>query len=90
MVDTCQTFTIITWYQYIIMAIFDFSDLSPELRDNLVNKLSDELKPLHSSDRYCEVCGTKLGIDCGDAEPDYDEKHCSVGCYESRHFTYNN
>lgn len=29
----------------------------------------------------CAHCGTTLGIDCGDAEPDFDERHCSEGCY---------
>ena len=29
---------------------------------------------------YCKNCGSRLGIDCGDAEPDYDENYCSVGC----------
>ena len=38
---------------------------------------------------YCKTCGSKLGIECGDAEPDYNEDYCSVGCYESRYFTYN-
>ena len=30
----------------------------------------------------CNNCGSKLGIDCGDAEPDYNEKFCSKGCYK--------
>ena len=25
--------------------------------------------------------GSKLGIDCGEAEPDYNTHICSVGCY---------
>ena len=28
----------------------------------------------------CKNCGSKLGLDCGDAEPDYNENFCSVGC----------
>ncbi|MBP93401.1 MAG: hypothetical protein CMC55_04710 [Flavobacteriaceae bacterium] len=32
--------------------------------------------------RYCKNCGSKLGIDCGDAEPDYNEEFCSKGCYK--------
>lgn len=28
----------------------------------------------------CENCGSKLGIDCGDAEQDFNEKFCSFGC----------
>ena len=31
---------------------------------------------------YCNNCGSRLGIDCGDAEPDYNEDFCSKGCYE--------
>ena len=57
------------------MPVFDFSDLSPELRDKLVGKLSDELL-------YCKNCGSKLGIDCGHAEPDFNQEYCSKGCYE--------
>ena len=38
---------------------------------------------------YCKTCGSHLGVDCGDAEPDYNDNYCSVGCYESRHLTYN-
>ena len=65
------------------MPIFDMSDLSPELRNKLVDKLSKELN-------YCKTCGSHLGIDCGDAEPDYNSEYCSEGCYESRNLTYNN
>ena len=57
------------------MPVFDFSQLSPEVRDKLVSKLAEEL-------RYCKNCGSKLGIDCGDAEPDYNEYYCSRGCYQ--------
>ena len=31
---------------------------------------------------HCFNCGSTLGIDCGDAEPDYNEDFCSVGCYK--------
>ena len=31
--------------------------------------------------RYCKTCGSKLGIDCGEAEPDYNKELCSFGCY---------
>jgi len=40
----------------------------------IMNLLEDE--------RYCNNCGSKLGIDCGDAEPDYNEDFCSKGCYK--------
>jgi len=29
---------------------------------------------------YCLNCGSKLGLDCGEAEADYNEDFCSVGC----------
>ena len=31
---------------------------------------------------HCFNCGSTLGIDCGDAEPDYNGDFCSVGCYK--------
>ena len=34
------------------------------------------------TDKYCVTCGSRLGLDCGEAEPDYNEKYCSKGCYE--------
>ena len=33
-------------------------------------------------DSYCVNCGSVIGLDCGDAEPDYDGEHCSAGCFE--------
>jgi len=33
-------------------------------------------------DKYCVKCGSRLGLDCGEAEPDYNERYCSKGCYE--------
>lgn len=30
---------------------------------------------------YCKNCGTKLGIDCGKAEQDFNKDFCSEGCY---------
>ena len=35
-----------------------------------------------AEDSYCVNCGSVIGLDCGDAEPDYDGEHCSVGCFE--------
>ena len=32
--------------------------------------------------RYCKNCQSTLGIDCGDAEPDYNKDFCSKGCYK--------
>lgn len=31
---------------------------------------------------YCKKCGSKLDVDCGQAEPDYNNDFCSVKCYE--------
>ena len=36
----------------------------------------------HSYSNECSNCGSTLGIDCGDAEPDYNEEFCSKGCYK--------
>lgn len=30
----------------------------------------------------CITCGSKLGIDCGEAEPDYNDSFCSYGCFK--------
>ena len=30
--------------------------------------------------KNCKNCGSKLGLDCGEAEADYNEVFCSVGC----------
>ena len=30
----------------------------------------------------CLNCGSLLSLDCGDAEPDYNEHYCSEGCYK--------
>ena len=31
---------------------------------------------------YCLNCGSRLGGDRGDAEPDFNTQFCSKGCYE--------
>ncbi len=33
------------------------------------------------ADIYCKCCGSRIGIDCGEAEPDYNHEYCSKGCY---------
>ena len=33
------------------------------------------------NDHGCAYCGSTLGIDCGEAEPDYNSHFCSVVCY---------
>jgi len=63
------------------MSVFELSHLSPEVKDLLACKLKKEFN-------YCKTCGSKLGVDCGDAEPDYNDLYCSVGCYQSRHLNY--
>ena len=37
---------------------------------------------------YCKNCGSTLGLDCGDAEPDFNNKFCSKGCYEENTYEY--
>tara|TARA_B100000579_G_C22777318_1_gene827318 strand:- start:305 stop:616 length:312 start_codon:yes stop_codon:yes gene_type:complete len=37
----------------------------------------------------CIECGSTLGIDCGEAEPDYNEDFCSKGCYNVFILRYN-
>ena len=34
--------------------------------------------------RWCLSCGSKLGGDSGDAEPDFNHFYCSKGCYQNR------
>ena len=41
-----------------------------------------ELLGIISDKKYCLNCGSLLGLDCGDAEPDYNEHYCSEGCYK--------
>ena len=57
------------------------------------SKLKDSLSSLDVAtftelNKSCKTCGSKLGVDCGDAEPDYDDNYCSEGCYESRNLDY--
>jgi hypothetical protein len=33
----------------------------------------------------CLHCGSKLGGDCGDAEPDFNAQFCSKGCFQKHH-----
>ncbi len=34
--------------------------------------------------RWCLSCGSKLGGDSGDAEPDFNHFYCSKGCYQNK------
>ena len=43
------------------------------------NERAKRLEYSYKNDE-CSNCGSKLGIDCGDAEPDYNEEFCSEGC----------
>jgi len=38
---------------------------------------------VNAMEKSCLNCGSRLGIDCGEAEPDYDENYCSEGCYKA-------
>ena len=53
--------------------------LSNELISNYVKREAEEQEAKER--QGCVHCGTTLGIDCGDAEPDFDDRHCSEGCY---------
>tara|TARA_R100001443_G_scaffold33361_1_gene47279 strand:- start:688 stop:951 length:264 start_codon:yes stop_codon:yes gene_type:complete len=49
----------------------------------------DIIKKMYGLDNNCKQCGSKLGIYCGDAEPDYNEEFCSEGCYTiHNHYEY--
>jgi hypothetical protein len=57
------------------------------LKENKMNKeqsLENYLywKNKSEEDTYCQNCGSRLGGDCGDAEPDFNEQFCSKGCYK--------
>jgi|TARA_B100001245_G_C22757415_1_gene366596 hypothetical protein len=57
-----------------------------ENMDKIANFITEKSRDMGRSDTqkgFCEQCGSKLGIDCGDAEPDYSEQFCSVGCWEN-------
>ena len=34
----------------------------------------------------CLQCGSKLGGDCGDAEPDFNAQFCSKGCFQKHSY----
>ena len=48
--------------------------------------------PSEPHDEYgravCLQCGSKLGGDCGDAEPDFNAQFCSKGCFQKHHAKY--
>ena len=51
--------------------------------EKVVDDGSLKLKEFQMIDKkYCLHCGSLLGLDCGDAEPDYNEHFCSEGCYK--------
>jgi len=50
-----------------------------------LRKLEGKLKK--DGHRFCKNCGSRLGIDCGEAEPDFNEDYCSLGCYRDREKT---
>jgi len=43
----------------------------------------DCVKLFAEQPRFCLECGSFLGVDAGDAEPDYNEDFCSKGCYKA-------
>ena len=65
------------------------SDLHLELINEVIGDYTIEGEPeISISNRLhyaysstCLNCGLDLSIDCGDAEPNYNDDFCSVGCY---------
>lgn len=60
-----------------------FQEALEELLDAIIY-ISNQLlliKDSKPSKWECIECGSKLGLDCGEAEPDYNEDFCSKGCY---------
>jgi hypothetical protein len=53
--------------------------------EELTDMLDDKKGYLEYDEEYCNNCGSRLGIDCGDAEPDYNNNFCSVGCSKSHY-----
>ena len=41
-----------------------------------------DARAINDEKQYCKNCGSTLGIDCGEAEADYDTEFCSVGCHD--------
>jgi len=48
-----------------------------------LNLITDKKKGTNKEPSYCLQCGSLLGQDCGDAEPDYNDNFCSKICYEN-------
>ncbi len=49
----------------------------------LVWDYEDNVQEVEIGHDFCNQCGTKLGKDCGEAEIDYNDEFCSVGCYKT-------
>jgi len=45
-------------------------------------KTNSKKKETNKEANYCLCCGSLLGKECGDAEPDYNKHLCSKICYE--------
>jgi hypothetical protein len=41
-----------------------------------------EREMYNNEEKFCNSCGSRLGMDCGEAEPDFNDEFCSKGCYE--------
>ena len=53
-------------------------------RETLTAALSEaeNVEDAKTERSHCDNCGSTLGLDCGDAEPDFNDRFCSVGCHE--------
>ena len=69
---------------------FYIDDSTDEAIMELLSPFGHELhmKKILKEQTYCRNCGSKLGLDCGEAEPDYNHEYCSLGCYHEDHIGY--
>ena len=49
---------------------------------NIDDSTDEAIMEQFEADIYCKCCGSRIGIDCGEAEPDYNHEYCSKGCYD--------
>ena len=68
-----------------VIFYLEHSDTAPMFMDcwNEIDSYKYEKTIKEESGIDCLNCGSLLGLDCGDAEPDYNEHYCSEGCYKT-------
>ena len=65
-----------------VIFYLEHSDAAPMFMDCWNEIDSYKYEQTIKGKKYCLNCGSLLGLDCGDAEPDYNEDYCSEGCYK--------